>query len=123
MKIKQVKSAFILMLATVAIVGCSSRPTKITTMETGVPADYEALPITQASAFSFDLFNVIPIRRGSREVRAREDVLKKSGGEDIINPMISSGFFWTPIGNFERITIQGTPIRKKSNLPPQLAVE
>lgn len=124
MNIKQYKTFAVIVLSTAIITGCSSsKPMKITNMTTGVPANYDALPITQGTAFGFTLFNVIPIRQGSREVRAKNDILKQSGGDDIINPSVSSGFFWTPIGNFERITLQGTPIRKKSNTPPQLTVE
>lgn len=123
MKHVRFKPAILLAIAAVTVSGCSSAPMRITNLETQVPDGYEALPIAKTSSYHFTLFDIIPIGHTSRERKARAALLKETGADDIINPEISSGFVWTPIGNFERITLQGTPIRKKSNAPALLTVK
>ena len=96
------------------IVGCSSHPVQLTHIKENTLSEYEKLPRANVSAHSFALFGVIPISFTTREVRARNELLRISGGTDIIDPSVSSKYIWTPIGPIVRFTLEATPIRKKS---------
>ena len=112
MKSSKLKKIIILTSLALLVTGCSSRPMPLTKMQTTAPKNYETLHSESVSATGFILLGIIPIRMSSRELRARNTILANSGGDDLINTSISSGYFWTPIGIFARVTIKGTPIKK-----------
>jgi len=96
------------------VVGCGSQPTTLTRINLQKLDQYETLPREAATANGFALFGIIPIRMTSRESRVRTAILQKSGGEDIIEPSISSGYIWTPVGSVYRFRMEATPIKKKN---------
>ncbi len=95
--------------------GCSSRPLVLTSEQDLTSIQYQELPRMKVSASSFIILGVIPVRFSSREVRARNRLLEISGGTDLINPSVSSRYFWTPIGPIVKFTLEATPIREKNN--------
>lgn len=95
--------------------GCSSRPLVLTNEQDLTSTQYQQLPRVKVSASSFIILGVIPVRFSSREVRARNRLLEISGGTDLINPSVSSRYFWTPIGPIVKFTLEATPIREKNS--------
>lgn len=106
------KKIAIISALVVALAGCTSTPVRLTqtSAEDLAEYDYKKLPEMTTGAASFALFYLIPIKAGSCELRARNDMLKRSGADDIINPSISSSYVWTPAGAIHRIKITATPI-------------
>lgn len=104
----------VLLAVLISIAGCSSHPLQLTQIEEGSLDDYERLPRGKMSATSFALFGVIPINFNNREVRARNALLSRSGGTDIIDSKVSSKYFWTPIGPFVTFRLEATPIKRKN---------
>ena len=102
------------LILTFILCGCSSHPLQLTQHNTQKTGDYEKLPRIRASSTGFALLGIIPINFSSREIRARNSLLIRSGGDDIIEPAVSSKYLWTPIGSFVRFTLEATPIKKNA---------
>lgn len=103
---------FLVILLVLLVSACSSSPLRLTQTDIDELHErgYTELPTAKSSAGGFILFNIIPIRIASCELRARDAILMKSGGDDIIDPQISSAYTWTPIGSIHRIKLTATPI-------------
>ena len=100
----------LVVISVLTLAGCSSRPLPLTQIQENTFSDYQKLPRISSTATSFAFLGLIPFRFTSREIRARNDILRRSGGLDIINPEVSSSYVWTPIGPFVSFTLEATPI-------------
>ena len=92
------------------LAGCSSHPLQLRETQENNLKEYKKLPRVSVTATSFAFIGIIPFRFTSREVRARNEILRRSGGSDIIDPEVSSSYVWTPIGPFVSFTLEATPI-------------
>ena len=104
----------ILMLLIISLlIGCSSDPVRLTQINTEELQQYhyKKLPKKTVSATGFMLLGILPLRMTSREQRIRDAIIERSGGDDMINPLVSSGYRWTPIGGMYRLTVTATPIQ------------
>lgn len=112
--IRGITNRLIIIVLFFSVVGCSSDPLKLTETDLGMlnNYDYKELRRMTVSASSIVFLGIIPIKMGGRELRARNAILERSGGDDIINPLVSSGYHWTPIGGIYTITLTATPIIK-----------
>ncbi len=102
-----------IVLLLLVISGCSSHPLQLTQVKKSALNEFEELPRMTVSASGFAFLGIIPIKFSSREVRARNALLQRSGGTDLIDPAVSSKYSWTPLGPFVRFTLEATPIRRK----------
>lgn len=106
------RTVFIFLLVSI-LAGCASDPVRLTetNLEELQNYHYKKLPRKTVSATGFMFFGILPIRMNSREQRIRDAIMERSGGDDIINPLVSSGYRWSPVGEFYRLTVTATPIQ------------
>ena len=92
------------------ILGCSSVPHRMGALPS---REYEVVGRGKASAGGFMLFHFIPIRHNGKIQRAYSAAVRRSNGDDLINPTISERWFWAYVGNGYRTTIEGDVIKYK----------
>lgn len=95
-------------IALLVATGCTSTPVR---MDTFSDQPYEEIGPVKATASGFMLFGFIPIRHNSRFHRAYEACLERSGGDGLVNPVITERWYWAWVGNGYITTIQGTAVQ------------
>jgi hypothetical protein len=99
----------VLLLATVAIAGCSSPFTKIAPAP---PIAYEPTRQAEGGACGALLLGVIPIGVNSRMERAYQEALKNAGATGLTDTKVTDRWYWIYLGDLVCTDVEGMGFRE-----------
>jgi hypothetical protein len=77
------------------------------------PNRYETLGQSEIKTTGLMLFGLIPIQNNDKIQRAADHIIKKMGGDELVDIRVTESWFWAYILNGYQIEMKGTVVKKK----------